>query len=340
MDNPNNFKYQLEHSALKMLHSEIFVVSEIANRSNKYISKIYTKINDKYYKNENTILEILSKKLKNNTSSKYIIENFSNTGKILPDQSVNFSSNQYFIFKYYTKFVLEDYLINQQNIIQEIFIKLICYKILKGIQYCHDCNICHNNLNIKNIIFDENFTPVIIDFSDSINLNENNNLTKEKIIKYKNKDFYQLALILINLITDGKKEPIKKYLTDHEGESFFIRKNGDKIEESKFWKMIKKNSRKNISNDFIDFFIVLINPKQELNISFLINELKWLIEFRDDFNNKNNDYILKIENQFFTDFQSRYEHIITFKNESHNLNIELDNYLEPMNNNIQLIFRS
>ena len=338
----NNFKYQLENSISKMLHSEIFIISEIENPSNKYICKIYNKLNDKYYRNENTILEMLNERTKNNTTSKYIIENFSNTGKILPDPSINFLTDQYFIFKFYVKGKLEDYLINQLNIIKEIFIKLICYKILKGIQYCHDCNICHNNLNITNIVFDENFTPIIIDFSDSINLNSNINFNREEIIKYKNKNFFNLATILLNLITDGKKELMKKYLPNRKGKNFFIvenGKNGKKIEEKEFWKMIKNNSFKNISNDFIDFFTVLINPKQELNASFLINKYEWLKEFKDDFNNINNGYIQKIEKQFFIDFQSRYEYISNLKKEPQNLNIEFKYYLEPIISNIEQTFR-
>ena len=42
--------------------------------------------------------------------------------------------------------------------------KVIFRKILEGVQACHNANICHRDLKMQNILFDEQFNPKICDF--------------------------------------------------------------------------------------------------------------------------------------------------------------------------------
>ena len=35
---------------------------------------------------------------------------------------------------------------------------------MKGIQFCHENNICHRDMKLKNILLDRNFCPKICDF--------------------------------------------------------------------------------------------------------------------------------------------------------------------------------
>ena len=329
MNNQNEYIYRIEELLYQKIHSKIYLICEIQNPIIKLTSRIYFDTNNNYFENEKNIFEIFQH---TSNSNKYIIEKKSNIGKIMPNQKESFENQKYLIFKYYKNGELGEYLINQTTEISEIFVKLISYKLLQGIQYCHDCNISHNNLSLDNILFDDSFSPIIVDFSEAINLNNIFDLTSEEISNIKNKDFYNLAIIIINLFTDGKSEFFKRYKPNYKGKNYFIKENGKAIEESKFWKIIKNNSKKKISNDFIDFFMVLINPKKELNISFLINEFEWLKEFRDDFNLKKNEYVKNIELQLIKDFIKRYNYIMKLKTELDIFdkeNIDFNDYLEP-----------
>jgi serine/threonine protein kinase len=80
------------------------------------------------------------------------------------------------------------------NHIKEIYVKLLCYKLLKGLQKCHENNICHNKIDIKNIMFDNDFNPIIIHFSEASLINNKNF----------NKDFIGLGIVLAKLMTSGK----------------------------------------------------------------------------------------------------------------------------------------
>lgn len=46
-----------------------------------------------------------------------------------------------------------------------------CYQIAKGLEYLHSQGIVHRNINPENIVFDSEFRPKIIDFTQSKKLN-------------------------------------------------------------------------------------------------------------------------------------------------------------------------
>ena len=47
------------------------------------------------------------------------------------------------------------------------FAKIIFKKIVQGIKNCHKANICHLDIKIENILLDENYEPIIVDFGYS-----------------------------------------------------------------------------------------------------------------------------------------------------------------------------
>ena len=65
---------------------------------------------------------------------------------------------------------------------------------MQGLQKCHEKNILHNRIDLKNIMLDSEFNPVIIHFSESNLINDNNF----------QKDFEGLGLTLAKLMTSGK----------------------------------------------------------------------------------------------------------------------------------------
>ena len=62
--------------------------------------------------------------------------------------------------------------------IGEKFSKYIFKRILEGIKICHDNNICHFDIKIENILLDDNFNPIIIDFGFSEEYKDSNNHIK------------------------------------------------------------------------------------------------------------------------------------------------------------------
>jgi serine/threonine protein kinase len=69
----------------------------------------------------------------------------------------------YTLYEYASIFVLGDYIRNQS--LSERHAKLIFKKILNGVQAIHNANICHRNIDIWHIIFDENYIPKIFSFN-------------------------------------------------------------------------------------------------------------------------------------------------------------------------------
>ena len=107
-------------------------------------------------------------------------------------------NSKYILFDYLQYGNLSKYLANNKHMtdIPTQFVKLFCYKILKGLQIMHSKNISHNKLDANNIMFDNDFNPMIIHFSEEF-ISDGNN--------FKN-DFKGLGKIAAKMITSGKYE--------------------------------------------------------------------------------------------------------------------------------------
>ena len=297
-------------------HSKVYIIK--GNLSGKeYIVKIYEESRLVYYKNETNILSLLKH---NNLPQNYIFYimfkdmNYKQQMFNIPKEIKSFNI-EFLFYDYLSKLSLCDYIINNSEQIKEIHAKFLCYKLLTSIEQLHSINISHNKLDISNIMFDDEFNPKIIHFSEA-------NIIKDK--SEVNKDLFGVGKILAKLLTLGKFTSInfnKKY------QKFMI--NGsDKekklfMEESKFWKTLKSYYDINISEKFIKFFDILINAKKS----------KKLIDINDLFKNEwlneiiNND-IKSIENNFRDYFTELYKIIIEDNIKKSKIDIDIKNLLD------------
>ena len=136
-----------------------------------YAAKVYEENSESFF-NEVDILEQLSSLNSPNIihlisyGEDYIINNG------IPEKE----TKQYIILEYMPNNDLF-YYATHLNGINEQKIKKIFYKILKAVQQCHDKGICHRDLKLENIMFNEQNEPVLCDFGYGGLLNENEKFT-------------------------------------------------------------------------------------------------------------------------------------------------------------------
>lgn len=297
---------------------KVYIIQAINPPKTKLIAKIFEKRFEEQYECEKNILSQLSNL------------NESNNNYIIKLKNINISLNFLNMFPNDSKYLLFDvleygnfskYLDNIKffSDIPEKYIKLICYKLLKGLKIIHNNEICHNKIDENNIMFDNEFNPIIIHFSEAYINNDN-------IFR---KDFQGLAKILAKLMTSGKFVNIK---VNRKYKILVIIDNAKReIPESQFWQNLE------IKKNFIDFFNLLLKSKIPLNIDDLLNN-EWLKEIIDiDSNDNNNIKKLKeIENNLKNYFKDIHSKILEF--EKHNnkqivTNIDSIINIEKKNNN-------
>ena len=80
----------------------------------------------------------------------------------LYDSNKDVMTNPYYTIDYFSNGTLLYYVQNYR--FSEKQAKIIFKKIVEGIKFCHNKNICHLDIKPANIIFDNKFEPIIIDF--------------------------------------------------------------------------------------------------------------------------------------------------------------------------------
>ena len=83
-----------------------------------------------------------------------------------PDKAHYLKEISYYVIDYFSKGSLIDYVLNW-GCFSERLAKLIFKKIVKGVEFCHNKNICHLDIKHENIIFNNEFEPLIIDLGFS-----------------------------------------------------------------------------------------------------------------------------------------------------------------------------
>ena len=176
------------------INDKVFKIVEISQPNKLFIIKIFEEMKRKEYEEEKSILSLL-KDSSNNPQNNYLIKLKDIEVRLEYSDNYRMNSNL-LVFDYLHHGTMCDYLYMMPNInhIKEIYVKLLCYKLLKGLQKCHENNICHNKIDIKNIMFDNDFNPIIIHFSEASLINNKNF----------NKDFIGLGIVLAKLMTSGK----------------------------------------------------------------------------------------------------------------------------------------
>ena len=196
--------------------------------------KIYEKDRHIYYKKEKEILDILNNK-ENNTNNFIMYKQiFYNQNMFRIPKEIKGDDLEFLFFDFLQNLSLEDYIIETKKEIKEIHAKYLCYKLLMIIKNLKENNISHNNINISNIFFDDNFNPKLIHFSEA---NIINKIKNKNLINY---DLYKLGETLAKIVSLGKLETI---IYNKKENVFKIKLfNQSKfVEESFLWKQLKND---------------------------------------------------------------------------------------------------
>ena len=133
--------------------ANIFLVEEIET-NREYVAKVLKNDNNNLYNNEVYILNILRP-----YNSPYII-NIINSGEgNINRNNRNPRLRKYAILEYAPYGNIYNFLYAKNNGLGELYSKIIFFKIMRGIQFCHDNNICHRDMKLQNILLDGNFYP-------------------------------------------------------------------------------------------------------------------------------------------------------------------------------------
>ena len=264
----------------KSVYCEVHIIKRVNNPNDLLVAKIYYNAQNDYYRNEREILIRLNQPPTNDNLIRMRNDNI----HLLLDNNIYDANTVSLIFDYLKHENLVKYLSygEEKTDITEDMVKSIAYKLIKAISAMHKKNIIHNKLDIENIMFNENFEPVIIHFSEAT--------IKEGVIKDTHEDSIGLAKILTKLITNGK---FSHFDLKEKGKSkhlIIYDRIGNPYSPNKFWYFFNGS----ISLDFQNFFKLLITNKF-LNFDDLLNQ-PWLQQFNDDDDIKNltKDYFKRI----------------------------------------------
>ena len=296
-------------------HSKVYIITHKITQK-KLIVKIFESKRFIFYQHEKEILDYININKqnfehKNNFFIMYKEINYNPNMFKIPTE-IKENNLSFLFYDYLSKLSLFDYINNSKEKIKEIHAKYLCIELLFLIKNLHKINICQNNINISNIMFDDNFDPKIIHYSESKFINNDNNL----IIK----DIYDIGKTLAKIVTKGIFQSIG-YSTKKKSYEIFSIYQKQPLADSLFWELIK-NKNIDISKQFLDFFYLIINAKKDkklLNVDELFNN-EWLFEI------KNN--LILYQNNFKNDFEQMYKIIIENKEIDNMFTIDLDKILD------------
>jgi len=215
--------------------------------------------------------------------------------------------SKYLILEYAPNESIFDYLYVKKTGFNELYSKIIFHKILKGIQFCHQNNICHRDIKLENILFDENFNPKISDFGcacyNESNLSDNIGTIQYKSPEISNSmkydgfkaDIFNLGEILFLLVTGTLGF---NRATKHDPKYNMIMK--EKYDE--YWKIAESQhqfNEINLSQEFKDLYIKMVayNPEYRPSIDEILNH-PWF----NDINNMENINKEKLETELKEEF--------------------------------------
>jgi serine/threonine protein kinase len=248
-------------------NGKVYKIREINNPNNIKIAKIFEEARIQAYQKERNILTEFSNQ-SNNISNDYLIK-LSNIEVFMAHDDNYPEGSGLLIFDYLINGKLCDYIYKLTEVtpLKESYVKILCYKLLIGLKKCHEKNISHNKIDIKNIMFDNSFNPIIIHFSNASRKYDNNF----------GKDFLSLGAVLAKLMSSGKFKSFGK--TEKKCViTCTIPKNSNQknyFEFKEFWEKIEDDLKIKISKNFKNFFDTLINHRNKLKVDDLLNS-EWL----------------------------------------------------------------
>ena len=239
----------------------------------------------------------------------------------------------YYVIDFISKGNLFYYLERDNCKLPERYAKLLFKKIVKGIEFCHNRNICHLDIKPLNIIFDKQFNPIIIDFglSDLIKNEKNeviiykgNKGTREykcpemwDKFRYKGveSDIFSLGVILFNLMTGKIGFPTSKKSDRYY--QLIINNNGN---YESYWNKIKTQISKEFTKEFKELYLKMVafNPSERPSIEDILNS-KWLKEINNLYEEEEN----KLETEVQKYLEELYNDIINENKKEIQIAVEL-----------------
>ena len=288
---------------------EVYKIKEKNHPHSILIAKIYENSRRKYYEKEKRILLKISNS--NDVEINDYLIHIKNINARLEISKQFKADSTLLTFDFLMHGNIQDYISLKSfgKPISEIYIKLLCYKLLLGLKKIHNNNISHNKIDIRNLMFDDNFNPIIIHFGNAIISDNHQN------------DFFGLGLILVGLISSKK---IISYKFNKRQNNYIFRFystnnyfHESSCEESVFWKILESNKNVIISKEFIDFFHLLVIPDKILNIDELFNNI-WLKDIKIYHKEIEQNFREEFKNNYF--FLSQSQKLVNNFNNNSNLN--------------------
>ena len=213
----------------------------------------------------------------------------------------------YYVIDFFSKQNLYYYMKIKDDGFSEKHAKVIFKKILEAIKYCHDRNICHLDIKPCNIMFDNDFEPVILDYGFATEFRDKNNEIKikeyngtkqykcpeiweEKEYSGEKADIFSLGVVLFNLVTgrcgfvtSKTDDPIYSLIIEGE-------KNGT---YENYWDSIK-GAVKELSENFKNLYIKMVayNPENRPTTQQILDN-PWFEEI----NNLTNEKKIELDDE-------------------------------------------
>ena len=297
-----NGTYRIQYKLGGGGFGKVYLVQNIKDGKNYALKVLLEKKNSAQnktdFRNEITILKCLFKinhsyTLQLHEDSKFITEN-----KV---------ERLYYVVDYAEKGDLFHYIVINRGL-GEKFGKFLFKKILEGIQFCHNCNVCHLDIKVPNILLDDKFNPIIIDFGLSRLIKIKGEIKDykgkigteqcmcpqmfEKGIKYFgiDADIFALGVLLFNIVLGTPC--FYSVITER------YKKIKDKNYEL-FWKHFIQADE--LSDEFKKLFVRMVayNPEERPRIKEILLEDPWLNELN-ILIAKNPDEYKKLENEYIS----------------------------------------
>ena len=262
-----NIQYKLGSGGF----GKIYLVKNIKDNKDYALKLLLKNKNKKDFQKEIDTLKALEK-----NRCPYVLKSYE-AGKFITEDKIE---RLYFIEDYAENGDLLHYL-NLKGGLGEEYGRIIFKKILEGIQSCHDCNICHFDIKVSNILLDNDFNPIIIDFGLCKPIKYSD---KDEFIPYKGKrgtrcimcpqmfekgktyngidaDIFSLGVVLFHIVLG------KECFEDAAHSSYKDIK--DKAYE-KFWK--EKDSNHQLTKNFKNLFVRMVayNPGERPKIKDIL----------------------------------------------------------------------
>ena len=288
-----NNRFIIQNEIEKGGYGKIYLATDIKGE-NKYALKVLllertSQIEIDNFQHEIEILRKLYKK-----ENSYVLKLY-DSGVLLTKNNL---TTNYFIVDYAEKGDLHLYLKNSNGGFGEKYAKILFKKILEGIQFCHEKNICHFDIKVANILLDEKYNPIINDFGLSQEIESNGKINQfsglrgtrymmcpqmfeeGKTYNGIDADIFSLGVLLYQLVTSGR------------GFLNVNRNSYQNIKDKKYEKYWEKNFRsEELSDEFKHLFIRMVayEPSERPRIKDILKD-SWFEEINNLLKNNKEEY--------------------------------------------------